>query len=202
MARHRVPYERSLPVGVALAVALAAAAGAQESQSLTVDVGECVNLPSREERLACYERRVDAARRESARPAAAAARSAQAASPAAAPARSVESTSPAAAPVRSVPAGRAGPEAGRSNVARAGSTDAEAQTEEVIGTITALRETVPHAYLITLDNGQVWRQRTPENYLLREGQRVRIYAPKRRWGNSMRLTVENQNGFILVDRVH
>jgi hypothetical protein len=63
--------------------------------------------------------------------------------------------------------------------------------------VTELRETVPNAYLITLDNGQVWRQTVPKYYPLQQGQAVRIYYS--RW-RSYRLTTEPQNSFIQVER--
>ena len=68
-----------------------------------------------------------------------------------------------------------------------------------MATITALRETVPNAYLITLDNGQVWLQNHPQEYLLQPGQRVTLRAT--RWGHSYRLSGDSLNGFIQVERV-
>ena len=65
--------------------------------------------------------------------------------------------------------------------------------------VTALRETVPNAYLITLDNGQVWRQNRAQEYPLQPGQRVTLHAT--RWGHSYRLSVASLNGFIQVERV-
>ena len=64
--------------------------------------------------------------------------------------------------------------------------------------IAELRETVPNAYLITLDNGQVWRQTVPKPYGLQAGHPVRIYYS--RW-RSYRLTNETLKGFIQVERV-
>jgi hypothetical protein len=64
--------------------------------------------------------------------------------------------------------------------------------------IAELRETVPNAYLITLDNGQVWRQTVPRIYPLQAGHPVRIYYSKWR---SYRLTNETLKGFIQVERV-
>ena len=63
--------------------------------------------------------------------------------------------------------------------------------------MTALRETVPNAYLITLDNGQVWRQTVPQYYPLRPGSDVRIYYS--RW-RAYRLTSPERNGYIQVER--
>ena len=79
-----------------------------------------------------------------------------------------------------------------------GEGDEEPEVAEIQARITDLRETVPHAYLITLDNGQVWRQTVPKNYGLREGIPVRIYYS--RW-RAYRLTNEQLKSFIQVERV-
>lgn len=78
--------------------------------------------------------------------------------------------------------------------------DGEQQPEvqEIEAVVTALRETVPNSWLITLDNGQVWRQTVPKNYELRQGSPVRIYYS--RW-RAYRLTNDTLKGFIQVERV-
>jgi hypothetical protein len=76
--------------------------------------------------------------------------------------------------------------------------DEEPEVAEIQARITDLRETVPHSYVITLDNGQVWRQTVPKNYGLREGIPVRIYYS--RW-RAYRLTNEQLKSFIQVERV-
>jgi hypothetical protein len=76
--------------------------------------------------------------------------------------------------------------------------DPEPVVQEIEARVTGLRETVPNAYLITLDNGQVWRQTVPKSYGLREGHPVRIYYSKWR---AYRLTNEQSRGFIQVERV-
>ena len=58
---------------------------------------------------------------------------------------------------------------------------------------------MPNAYLITLDNGQVWRQTVPMSYRLREGAEVRLYPSQ--WGDGYRLTDDNLRGYIQVERV-
>lgn len=63
--------------------------------------------------------------------------------------------------------------------------------------IAEIRETVPNSYVITLDNGQVWRQTVPKAYPLQPGHAVRIYYS--RW-RSYRLTNETLKGFIQVER--
>lgn len=76
--------------------------------------------------------------------------------------------------------------------------DVEPEVPEIQARITDLRETVPHSYVITLDNGQVWRQTVPKNYGLREGIPVRIYYS--RW-RAYRLTNDQLKSFIQVERV-
>ncbi len=67
---------------------------------------------------------------------------------------------------------------------------------EILGTIVALRETVPDSFVITLDNGQVWRQTAPKEYPLRVGHKVRVYST--RFGQ--RLSAQELNGFIRVEQ--
>lgn len=70
---------------------------------------------------------------------------------------------------------------------------------ELNAKVAETRETVPNAYLITLDNGQVWRQTQPKyGYVLRPGYDVRIYATKIR---SFRLASKQLPGYIQVERV-
>ena len=76
---------------------------------------------------------------------------------------------------------------------------AEAAENEIVATITALRERGPNAYLITLDNGQMWDQVRPEWYPLRPGQQVRLYPTN--WGSSYRLSAIEHGGFIQVTQV-
>ena len=75
--------------------------------------------------------------------------------------------------------------------------ESDAAASEIVATVVELRETVPNSYVITLDNGQVWRQTRPLAYPLREGLAVRIY--KARWG--YRMTNRELRGFIAVERV-
>jgi hypothetical protein len=77
--------------------------------------------------------------------------------------------------------------------------DAATEREEIVATVTAAQEIVPNSYLITLDNGQVWRQTYAESYPLRPGQHVRLWPSK--WGRSFRLSADELRGFIQVERV-
>jgi hypothetical protein len=196
-------------LSIAASACLAQAAAAQ-GERLTVEVGECVNLPTPEQRLACFEAQVEAARGASPAAPAATAPAASSAAPAPAPSAAPAATSaaPAAAPAASaaapatttieVPAstGTAPPEFGFRE--RPEEPEAEAPPE-VRARVTELRETVPNAFLITLDNGQVWRQTRAEPYkTLRVGQEVRIYFS--RW-RSYRLDSPQMSGFLQVERV-
>ena len=180
---------RKARVGVAVAaviVALAAtqAAQAQRSDSVNVDVGECVDLAAPEDRFTCYERRVEAARG-GARPAA---------PPGAA-------TAPVTAEQSAEIGGnRADAEKPRQRPTRAPArSETEEEREQIIATVTELQPTVPNSYIITLDNGQVWRQTQSKRYPLHPGFEVRIYPSP--WGNTYRLTLENRGSFIQVERV-
>jgi hypothetical protein len=156
---------------------------AQESAPVSVDVSPCVKLTTPEERLACFEAQVEAAG--AAQPAGAAS-GAGAAAAGAAPAAGAAAAGATAAGPSTASAGRA----------RA-PDDAEEAPPDIHATIAALRETVPNSYLITLDNGQVWRQTVPDIYPLRTGMSVRIYYS--RW-RAYRLTAPDLRGFIQVER--
>ena len=163
---------------IAACAAIGGAGAQQPAGPVAVDVSECVKLTTPEERLACFEAQVEGARSVPA-PAAPAA-PAGAAAPAATAATTVAATA--------VSEDEFGLDDG----------DLDPAGQEIQARVTDLRETVPHAYLITLDNGQVWRQTVPKNYGLREGIPVRIYYSKWR---AYRLTNEQLKSFIQVERV-
>jgi pyruvate/2-oxoglutarate dehydrogenase complex dihydrolipoamide acyltransferase (E2) component len=199
-----------------LALAVSSAVSSQQPESLLVDVGACVDLQSPGERLDCYEEQVARARSRAPAPA----RDPGAQAPAAAAPTTPPPTAPPAAAARTVPApaaappSAAAPSARREAPAERPARGENAQVEDaripagtssldggtVESTISALRETVPNAWMITLANGQVWRQEYPKAYRLAVGQRVRI-TPERRFGGGHRLTVVGMNGFIQVDHV-
>ncbi len=165
-----------IALGIAIAataavLAASAAARAQDSGDITVEISDCVDLGSPEERRACYAARVDAAVEE---------RERSAATP------STESSS-------SSPAGE--------TVRLRGATPGDSQhpAPDVVATIAELRETVPNSYLITLDNGQVWRQMEPKWFPLRVGQEVRVFPSN--WGKTFRLSVQGLSGYLQVERV-
>jgi hypothetical protein len=163
---------------VLLGLASVPVALAQSAEDLTVDLAECVDLAAAEERFACYEARVNAVIEE----------------------RDGAAEEAASAATGDDVAGRqisapAGPES--VDAAATSSQEVASESGEIVGTIAALRETAPDTYLITLDNGQIWRQVASKRYRLQTGMDVRIYPG---WGNSLRLTAVDANGFIQVER--
>jgi hypothetical protein len=192
VSRRRMAVAAAILAGLAVPGAVLG----QQPESVTVDVGACVNLESPGERLDCYEEQVKRARAQAPLPSpapAATAPPARAAPAAAPPAAPPPAAAPPASP--SAPAGERQVRVENARVPNGGSSD-ELKLE---GTIAALRETVPNAWVITLDNGEVWRQDFPTAFGLRVGQRVQITQERRFRG--YRLTVVGMNGFIQVEPV-
>jgi hypothetical protein len=183
------------------ASALIAQSAASQGERLTVEVGECVDLPTPEQRLACFEAQVEAARGASAAAPTTTAPAQTGAAPAAtsaAPAAAAATAAPVTTTI-AVPAATstAPPEFGFRE--RPEEPEEAPPPPEVHAKVTELRETVPNAFLITLDNGQVWRQTRPDPYLsLRVGQDVRIFFS--RW-RTYRLDSPQMRGFLQVERV-
>jgi hypothetical protein len=187
-------------VGTALAVH---AGNAQDTPaSLTIDVGDCLNLKSPGARFDCYERHVEAAKAANT-PASNAAPQPDVATaaptPAAAPASTAAVTDP--VPIAAATTSSASASATGSSTDTAGfpQRSSPPPPPEIVATVTELHETVPNALLITLDNGQVWRQNIPQRFALKPGQRVTLHGTK--WGSSFRLSADALNGFIQVERV-
>lgn len=227
MCSKALSRKTSILAAACTVLASGASAWAQQSDGLIVDLGMCVDLDSPGARFDCYERQVQQAleqRRAALRaepPGAATVTEPRSAQNDAA----VTARAPADSPQvgASTPAGRARPAArsdGSGRAATSGSARAEAlepaperdsvsapaardeasaEVEEITSVIADLRERVPNSYLITLENGQIWRQVQPRFYALRTGQNVRIYQGG--WTDSFRLTVPELNGFIRVERV-
>ena len=197
MSRKRRFEERcfgGLLAVVTAGLVLVPTAEGQPSDNVTIDVSDCVALEKPGERLDCFERQLEAERQR----AAAASRS----PPAPAASAPAVPTSPAPAPVASPreTARTATPDAVETIRGRRGREEpAEQPNQELVAVVTDLRETVPNTWLITLDNGQVWRQSPPKFYPLRQGHEVRLYPTG--WGPSYRLTVAELRGFIQVERV-
>ena len=189
----------------ALVTGVAALWPAVAQEDLTVEVSECVELATPEERLACFEAQVEAARQQRSSSQGRRAAEPRAVPPAAAPPRAAP---PAAAP--QIEAARV-PERNQAAEQRSesgerrnrrddrGPRGGDSEEAEVVAKISALRETVPNQYVITLDNGQVWRQTRPMAYPLRPGADVRLYSTQ--WGDSFRLTMPERGGYVQVQRV-
>jgi hypothetical protein len=202
-----------LAVGVAFGLGSPAADAQDTPAKVTIEVGDCVGLKSPDERLACFDRHVEAAKpSRDANPALAPPPAAVAAAPASAPAAAAAAAATAvtapsqAAPVAAASAPPApssstsAPSASAENAAHNNPSQLDAAAKpEIVATVTELHETVPNAWLITLDNGQVWRQNPPQRFALTAGQRVTLRGTK--WGASYRLSAETLNGFIQVERV-
>jgi len=174
---------------------------AQQADAFLIDAGPCLAFTTAVERLVCFEEQVKTAEALETARASVTGRSAQ-------PAISVRPAAPAAANTQSrnqeqvQPAAPVAINSTAENFGRA--TDAEIRQnkdggEEMFATIAEVKEIAPNKRLITLTNGQVWRQINSERYGLENEQTVRIYPTK--WGNSYRMAVEKLGGFIQVERV-
>jgi hypothetical protein len=183
-------------VGTALA---AYAANAQDAPaSLTIDVGDCLNLKSPGARFDCYERHVEAAKAPN-RPPSNAAPQPDVATAAPTPAASPASTAAATAASAALAISAAPESTAAATAASAAIPVATPPPSVTPVTDPVLHETVPNALLITLDNGQVWRQNIPQRFALKPGQPVTLHGTK--WGPSFRLSADALNGFIQVERV-
>jgi len=179
-------------------------------QPLTIEVSRCVRIKSAIERLTCYDELADRAQQTKSDLEAVDLSEPESDSHSNAPVTTIEQEGVAAAVIQSSPVKEQVPvieqtvnEAGRVTEGNFGLSpekrDDEKDLVELHSTISKLREYVPGRYLITLENGQVWRQVVAERYRLEVGDKVRIYPS--RWGKSFRLSAEGLKGFIQVERV-
>ena len=180
----------SAAAGLAACVLVAGAANAQPpetpsmpAEGVYVDISDCLDLQTREQQIACYLARVDEAV-EAHESGATAAGSRDPNDPSSAPRGPAQ---PQSQPQRETPA------------AAAASRAPDEAEEEIVATITSIREVQPDTYVINLDNGQVWRQSAPKRYFLREGAEVHLVPTA--WGESYRLTDPDVGNFIQVERV-
>lgn len=186
---------------------IAHAAVGQDEPRVVVDVAECVSIVADHERFACYERRVaestrsEAERDNSVPESNAAAIDAEPKSPPLVPPpnpASLDLPEPQSLDERRSARAAERVQAQEERAQRRATRDEASEAEETgfTSSITQLRETVPNAWLVALDNGEVWEQIDPKPYRLREGMQVRVYASS--WGSSHRLTAPELNGFIRV----
>ena len=212
MHTRSVSFASKARAAVALAVFVSGAQPVFAQDNVTIDARQCQRLESPADRLECYERQVNAASAQEPRGRAGIACAAgRCADRSRCPlggsaARSGRSSGNGSA--RSV--GRCDALQHRS-CCDVGAGEAELGREErsgdgkptnlqdIVGKVTALSKTVPNAWLITLDNGQVWRQTYPEVYPLKPGQRVTLRPSG--WGVTFRLTGDGMHGYIQVEKV-
>jgi hypothetical protein len=206
---HNKKYQRSAiaAIAIALCASVSLRAVAQESKGLKIDVDTCVALEKPEDRLACFESQVKAERQRTA-PANAGDAAAAVTSSSAVASQGASTTSElipsgtAAEPASpdTAPAIHSQKSAGEPRSADNGDgakRKSDPAPAEIVATVTELRQTVPNAYVITLDNGQVWRQAHPMPYPLRTGLVVRV----RQTTFGYRLTAPELRGQINVERV-
>lgn len=191
---------------------------AQSDGPVLIDVDSCIELPTRAEQLECYEQRVNEAlaaqggadASNASEPAAAETREADSAPELSRAERRAERREAREAERRAREIDRrqqeAAEAAARAEEAALAAAEAAAAVEddsftpgEIVARIVDFREIEPNAYIITLDNGQVWRQSTPRRYNLIEGAEVRLRPT--RYGPSYRLTDPNVGSFIQVRRI-
>jgi hypothetical protein len=198
---------------------------AEVENALThVDISRCVGLAASADRLACYDAAAAKAKGAASTKGGGAASVSVAANggPAAKTAAWPTTADAASGTVSGAPTAQASPTE-KTSAAKAGSKpvvparvgDDDAATfgktpakvvkgadgqQELHDTIAALKAAPQGgAWIITLSNGQVWRQTEPEPYNLKQGYAVRIYPS--RWGTSYRLSTEQIHGFIQVERI-
>lgn len=195
----------------ATTILLCAAIGTVHAQdAVFVDIAPCMALAVDTDRHDCYDRLEAAVRAAQQLPAPPVATAPTPVAPAAeAP---LTASVPASLPAQASPAPVvevAEPPAVADAVATFGKqTPVEARVEanesgdqELLDTITGLRQREPGRWLITLASGQIWYQTNSSRIRLREGMAVRIYPSP--LGGSFRLagTDGNSTGFVQVTRV-
>lgn len=161
-------------------VVVAGTPAAAFADALYDEIRVCRSLPSDEARLACYDAAAD--RAGTATPAAADP------PPVAATPPSTESTAarPAASSASAAPATAVAPAAAavsQEDLFGKNAKEVQRTVEEATGTasvdslrarVTNLQQAAPDKVVISLDNGQVWRQTTSSNLRLRKGDEIEI----------------------------
>jgi hypothetical protein len=178
-----------------------------DSDRVVVDVDACVDLATREQQEACFQERIDEVlqQREAASNASVTEPTTEAAvlpEPSRASRREEQRAAREAERRQREAAALA--EAATEAAAVAAEAAAAVQNPdyvpgEIFAKITALEQMEPDAYMITLDNGQIWRQNQPKRYPLKVG--AEVWLRPSRWGPSYRLTDRSVGNFIQVRRV-
>jgi len=174
-----------------------------QSASVYVDIGPCMGINEDEDRYACYdqlEEQIRAARsRESELPVVSIQRNIRAAQQQEVADATEENDSNNDEQSVVEEFGRQSPAISQSRVENARVLANEDGEQELVDTISSLRERLPSQWAVTLAGGQVWHQVNSKAYRLREGMEIRIYPSP--FGGSFRLSATNLNGFIQVRRV-
>lgn len=201
--------------GVALLGLFATTADSQTNDSVIVDVSACIDIEDREAQLECYESRVNEMLRvreferdaRQGEPAVAGAEPAEAEVAATARPQQAEEPELSRAERRAqrraerqqLQAAEAAAEAAEAAAIAAEAAARAADTpSSTSATVTAVREIEPNMLLVTLDNGQIWRQNRARRYPIRVGSTV-VLRPSQ-WGPSFRLSDPSIGGFIQVER--
>lgn len=200
---------KTLPVCLCMMLSTAAFA-ADDTATVMMDGGPCLDIVSPIERLDCFEKQANAALgRGTSDP--------QQNLPVVSvprdtgqqPAQSPQQTTP---QVQPQPATEARQPAASASVNTTDSVEdnfglpeekvndrkEKARANELIARVAEIREIGLNRLLITLENGQAWEQVETQRFVLAEGDEVRIYSTS--WGNSYRLSAQSHNGFIQVKR--
>ncbi|MBN1832411.1 MAG: hypothetical protein JW896_09895 [Deltaproteobacteria bacterium] len=200
----------SLTASVMLFMVMCAPCRAMAEQPLTIDASRCVHIKSALERLTCYDELADQAQQTHSDRAAADLSDPESDSDSEAPVTIIQQESAAAAVTQGQAEVEKAPvtehivsEAGRVTEENFGfppeKRDDGKGLVELHSTIKGLKEIRPFCYLITLENGQIWRQMVAERYRLKVGHNVRIYPT--RWSKKdFRLSAEGLKGTIQVQR--
>jgi len=151
---------------------------------------QCAQQKDSLQRLVCYDRIFQAEEVSPARAAPAATAAVAAPVVAAAPAA-------AAAPALAAPA--AAPALGDETLKKNQVKKAEAAPKGLEAQVTAVRESRPEIFRVTLDNGQIWQQMESSNlFHVRNGDRVRI---ERGSMGGYRMSLAKGSGWVRVTRV-
>jgi hypothetical protein len=185
MKLHTLKFSRAVCFYATALLSLGAMAQTDRQQ-----MERCYGITANDARLACYDALVRPATPIAASPAPAATAPAPAAPPRAETATTAEAPL-AARSEEPVTTENFGQQTARIEA------DAEGEAA-LVATVTAIDEVEPNKMLITLANGQVWRQSIGKSFLLRENDTVRIVRSP--WGESFRLQKDGKPGYIQVLR--
>jgi hypothetical protein len=144
---------------IAVALACVPTWPAEGTSQLPANVAACANIPDTMQRASCYDREV-----------AALSKAPVPAIPTRPPSASPSGVAPPAPAPAPAPA-----EFGVDSLERKARATSEPASVTLKATVTSLREPRPGVYVITLDNGQVWRQSEPRiSFLLKTGDGVSL----------------------------